>query len=85
MMLNAVALKSFCAAIIHVNRQRHRHGAFGIHEAIPIVLIDIQVIGDDLKLVARHFEHFVVVNNHGTRLEVRLPGRETQLLFALSR
>jgi hypothetical protein len=85
MMLNAVALKSLCAAIIHVNRQRHRHSAFGIHEAIAIVLIDIQVISDDLKLVARHFEHFVVVNNHGTRLEGRLPGRETQLLFALGR
>jgi hypothetical protein len=28
------------------------------------VLIDLEVIGDDLELVARHLENFVVVNAH---------------------
>ena len=43
---------------------------FGIHEPIAIVGIDLQVIGDDLELVASHLEHFVVVNAHKEK-----PGR----------
>ena len=63
-MLHAVTLESLGAAVVHVHRQRDGHGALRIHEPIAIVLIDVQVIGDDLELVAGHLEDFVVVNAH---------------------
>ena len=66
-MLNAIPLESLRAAIVHVNRQRDRDGALREHEPIAIVLIDLQVIGDDLELVASHLEYFVVVNAHKER------------------
>ena len=63
-MLDAITLESLGTAVVHVNGQSDRHGAFRKHEPIAIVLIDLQVIGDDLELVARHLENFVVVNAH---------------------
>jgi hypothetical protein len=63
-MLNAVALERSCAAIIHVHWQRHGDGPLWIHQALAIVLIDAQIVGDDLKLVARHSKYVVVVNAH---------------------
>ena len=67
-MLNAITLKSFRAAVIHVHRQRDGDGAFRVHEAIAMVLIDIQVIGDHPKLIAGHSKHVVVVNVHVSEL-----------------
>jgi hypothetical protein len=64
MMLNPITLKRPGAAIVHVHRQRHSDRALGVHQPVPVVLVDAQVVGDDLKLVARHFENFVVVNRH---------------------
>jgi len=64
MMLNAVALKSSRAAIIHVDRQGHCDGTLWIHQPFTIILIDAEVIGDDLKLITRHSKHVVVVNTH---------------------
>ena len=68
--LNAIALESLNAAVVHVNRERDRDGALRIHQPIAVVAIDFQVIGDDLELVASHLEHVVVVNAHKER-----PGR----------
>ena len=43
---------------------------FGIHQPVAIVLVDLQIIGDDLELVASHLEYVVVVNAHKEK-----PGR----------
>ena len=63
-MLHAITLEGLRAAIVHVNRQRDGEGTFRIHESIAIVLIDLQVVGDNLELVTGHREHIVVVNAH---------------------
>ena len=63
-MLDTVALERSCAAIVHMHRQRHGDGALWIHQALAIIFIDAQIIGDDLKLVARHSKNVVVVNTH---------------------
>src|SRR5205807_97800 len=63
-MLNAITLESSRAAVIHVHRQRHGDGTLRIHQPIAMVSIDVQVIGDDRKLIAGHLEHVVVVNSH---------------------
>ena len=73
-MLNAITLESFCAAVVHVHGQSYGDGPLGIGRPLAIVLIDVQVIGDDLKLVARHFEHFVIVNSHGSAFAIRKLG-----------
>ena len=62
MMLDAVTLKSSGAPVVHVHRQRHGDGAFGIRRPFAIALVDVQIIGDDAKLLASHLENFVVVN-----------------------
>ena len=49
-------------AVIHVDRQRDGDGALRIHEPIAIVVIDVQIIGDDLELVASHLKYFVVID-----------------------
>src|SRR4029077_18540843 len=82
-MLNAVPLERSGAAIIHMHRQRHGDGTLWIHQALAIVLINAQIISDDLKLVARHLKHVVVVNTH----EINTLNRSVakcRLLFALS-
>ena len=60
-MLHAITLESLGAAVVHVHRERDGDGALRVHQPIAIVLIDLQVIGDDLELVAGHLENFVVV------------------------
>src|SRR4051812_31652229 len=65
MMLNAISLKSANTAVVHVDRQSDRHGAFRIHQPITLVAVDIQVIRDDVKLVTSHPENGVVINMHG--------------------
>jgi hypothetical protein len=47
-----------------MHRKRHGHGALREHEPIAIVHVDLQIIGNDLELVAGHLEDFVVVNAH---------------------
>ena len=49
---------------------------FGIHQPIAIVSVDVQVIGDDLELVAGHLENFVVVDAH-RRNSIGLEAPET--------
>ena len=68
-MLNAITLESSRAAVIHVHRQRHGDSTLRIHQPIAMVSIDVQVIGDDRKLIAGHLEHVVVVNSHESEPE----------------
>src|SRR5205085_4537939 len=77
-MLNAISLESLGAAVIHVDRQRDGHGTLREHQAIAIVRIDLEVIGDDLELVARHLENFVVVDAqaHKAGRKVECPGEK---------
>src|SRR4051812_21617151 len=82
-MLDAVALESLGAAVIHVHRKGDGHGALREHQAIAIVLLDLKVIGDDLELVARHLENFVLVNAHKTRSrKVECPARNSGAICA---
>jgi hypothetical protein len=64
-----------------VHRQRDRDRALGIHQPLAIVFVDTEVISDDLKLVASHFENFVVVNRHEAKGGVS--AGKVQMLFAL--
>src|SRR4029077_692656 len=61
-MLNAVTLQSSGTPVVHVHRQRHGDGALWISCPFAVVLIDVQIIGDDTKLLAGHLKNFVVVN-----------------------
>src|SRR5207237_3726300 len=60
--LDTISLESFGASVVHVHRQRHRDGAFRVRRPFAVVLVDVQIIGDDAKLLASHLENFVVVN-----------------------
>ena len=82
-MLDAVTLKSSRAPVVHVHRQRHGDGALWIRRPFPVVLVDVQIIGDDAKLLARHLENFVVVNRVCRRVRPTLVVHG-KLLFALS-
>ncbi len=62
-MLHPVSLESLGAAVVHMHRESHGHRALGVHQPVAIVFVDVQVIGDDLELVAGHCEDFVVVNH----------------------
>src|SRR2546423_14088909 len=81
-MLNAITLKCFRAAIVHVHRQRDADGTLGIHQPFAIVLVDAEIIGNDLELVAGHCENLVVVNRHEVRAELRVSAGKVQMLFA---
>ena len=35
---------------------------FRQHQPVTIVLIDFEIIGDDLRIVARHFENVVLID-----------------------
>src|SRR5204863_10083219 len=42
--------------------QRHGDGALRVGRPLAVALVDVQIIGDDAKLLAGHLENFVVVN-----------------------
>jgi hypothetical protein len=63
-MLDSIALKGFRAPVIHVHRQRDGYRAFRKHKPFTVILVDAQVIGDDLKLIAGHPKNVVLVNMH---------------------
>src|SRR5213595_3725413 len=64
-MLDAIPLERLRAAVVQVHWESDRHRAFGIRCPFAIVRVDIQVISNDLELVAGHLENFVIVNRHG--------------------
>jgi hypothetical protein len=67
MMLDAITLKGLGGAVIHVDREGDRHRALGEHEPVAVVLVDVQVIGNDPELLTGHSEDFVVVDVHRRR------------------
>ena len=64
-MLDAVSLEGLGAPIVHVDRQGHGDGALGIRRPFAVAFVDVQIIGDDPELVARHSENLVIVNRRG--------------------
>src|SRR5215468_3149350 len=61
-MLHPVTLKGHGAPVVHVHWERHRNRPFGIRRPFAIAFVDVQMIGDDAKLLASHLKDFVVVN-----------------------
>ncbi len=57
MMLHPVAGEDLGPAVVHVNRARDDDGAFRIEEPVAFLLGDAQMVGDDMELIAGHFEH----------------------------
>ena len=64
MMLHPITLESLCRAVIHMDWKGDGDGALRIHEPIAIVVIDVQIIGNDRELIAGHLEDIVVINIH---------------------
>src|SRR4051812_9898569 len=77
-MLNTIALESPGTAVVHVHWQRDGNGALRIHQPVAIVFIDVEIVGDDLKLITGHSKHVVVVNVHERQQELRTFRRKTQ-------
>ena len=84
-MLHAITLERFRAPVVHVHRQRHGDGALGVRRPFAIALVDVQIIGDDAKLLASHLENFVVVDRVAPALRNSWFGASMgSLVFALS-
>jgi hypothetical protein len=66
--LDAVAAEDVDRAVVEADGQGDGHGAFGEFESIPVVLRDLQAVGDDIELLAGHVEGGVLVNFHGAKL-----------------
>ena len=81
-MLNTVTLKRLGAPVVHMHRERHRNRAFGVRRPFTVALVDVQIIGDDAKLLASHLENFIVVNRVHRCVSATL-GLHGKLLFAL--
>ena len=64
MMLHPITLESLCRAVVHMDWKCDGDGALRIHEAIAIVRVDVQIIGDDRELIAGHLKYVVVINIH---------------------
>ena len=64
MMLHPIPLESLCRAVVHMDWKCDGDGALRIHEPIAIVVIDVQIIGNDRELIAGHLEYVVVINIH---------------------
>ena len=65
MMLHAITLKHRRAAVVHVDRAGDRDRALGHQQPVALVHRNVQVIGDDVELLARHFEHGAGEQAHG--------------------
>ena len=64
MMLHAIAGENFGRAVVHVNRQRDGHGAFRKLKPLAFVGGDLKMVGDDVKLSARHLKRRMRVDFH---------------------
>src|SRR4051812_16410359 len=56
-MLDAVALKDLRLAVVAMDRHRHGDGTLGIKDAGPVVLGNLEMVGDVDELFARHLKH----------------------------
>ena len=80
MVLHPVALEHLRAAIIAMDRHRHGQRTFGNLEPIAVVGGDLEIVGYQIELLARHAKRGMVVNVHGRKLagETR-PGNDDSL------
>ena len=65
MVLHAIALKHRGAAVVHMDRAGDRDGALRHQQPVALVHRDVEVVGDDVELLARHFEHGAGEQGHG--------------------
>jgi hypothetical protein len=79
--LHTITLESLGAPIVHVHRESDGDRAFRVHESVAIVAIDVQVVGDDLELIAGHLKYVVVINIHKRASDFGIPGRQMQKVF----
>lgn len=59
-MLDTVAEKNLGATVVHVNRQAESQDSFGPFATFPDRLVELEKIGDAVKLPGGHTEDFVV-------------------------
>ena len=64
MMLNAVALEDFLAAVVGVNRHGDDDRPFWIEQAVAFISGDVEVIGHGMELLPGHIEHRTSVHHH---------------------
>ena len=64
MVLDPVALEDLRAAVVHMDRQGHHDSPFGHQQALPQVLLDVEIIRDQAKLFAGHIEGRILVDFH---------------------
>src|SRR6185503_18770080 len=70
MMLDAIAAKNFRPAIIPMDRERHDHRPFRVLEPAPIGFRDLQMVGDQIELLAGHLKSGMVVNLHARKVKM---------------
>jgi hypothetical protein len=70
--LHTITGKNFHRTVVATNRQRDRHGTFWKFQARAIFLQNLQTVGDQIKLLARHVESRMVVNFHKSRVALML-------------
>ena len=72
-MLHAVAAENFAWSRHPVDRQRDGHGALGKFEALAVAVGNLQPVGDQVKLPARHLKSGVIINLHGGDYSTAFP------------
>ena len=73
MMLHPMAREHPCRSIITMNRQRHSHGALRILDPGAIVLRDLQIIRNQIELLAGHVKRRMIVNLHARTIAEPMP------------
>ena len=63
-MLNPVSAENLNAAVITSNRQSNRHRSFGEFKPPSFRFGDLQMVRDEIKLLASHPKSGMVVNFH---------------------
>jgi hypothetical protein len=63
-MLYAVTCEDLCRAIFPVNRKRYRHGPFWELDPAALRVRHLQMVGDQVKLLAGHAKSRRIVDLH---------------------
>ena len=63
-MLNAEALVDGGSPVVHVDRHRDDDRALGQQQPVPLVEREVEVVGDNVELVARHGENRSGIERH---------------------
>ena len=67
MVLHPVARENGRRAVVPVDGQCHRHRPLGQQQAVAVVAVDVEVIGDQAELFAGHVESRVRVDGRGSK------------------